>query len=488
LAVFRILSSLVGIGYFWAYLRHIDFTWSPYPFAARSVAACLCGGLMVVLSCRLLGLGGRWWDKLLSVAHFLAAAWVLCHTFPYVTVNEELYLMLAFWCCFVRLNSVWALPRRSVSGPRAGAPPAAVPDWPLVLLGVNVGIYFLTAGVDKWTDPLWEEGTGLYHVLLLPWIRGPGAGYLLGCRRLLLAFNYTAMVLEVAVLPLVLFRRTRWLACLCLAAFFGGLVWPLRMDWIGPVGLCIPLAIAASSPTVTRLLARAGLRWNEGAAAGQPRGGRWLSYAMGGAVALCSAWAVLETPMGTGTAESVRIRVRGPFARFYPDWLNWLNMHSTFISRKVLFTRPHTVGMWAFRVEAQLAGRPPTEPIQVFRPDKSGGNDTRGPGAPRYYQACMYPIASLSWTVSRQGTYSAYDFYVVASLLRHAADLAARQGQPVKVRLLVSPLVVPRGYEGDVSPWVGYPWTVLMEYDARTGLFRLIQRPPPCEPFSAPGT
>jgi hypothetical protein len=435
LAIFRWASSLVGIAYFAAYLRYIDFVWGPYSLQDRLWAKVVCYGLIAVLVVRLLGLGGWWLDRACSVANFVGASWLFRPTFPYMTVNEELYLALSFWCCFLQLNTVWSVGRW---------PPVTVvesqPGWPLVLLGVNIGAYFYTAGMDKWCDPCWSNGTGLYHVLLLPWMRGPGAEWMLECPGLLRVGNYASMLMEILILPLMLTRWTRPGAVVLLLAFFGGLVWPMRMDFIGEVGLCIALAVSALIlrspwPAPRRTIAKTCVKW-----------------VLTAGVTVCAAQVVLLAGSPWMWLNDLKAPVMYKATRLYRPWLKWANEHATFMVKKILFSRQHFVGIWAFRIEVELEDGRVIEPIQVFREDCSGGWQTQGIGAPRWFQGCMYDLNTTG-----------------PALARYSCELVAKDARPVKARLLLCPLVMPKEFAGDVRPWLEHNWNMALEYDPASG-------------------
>src|SRR5262249_18714166 len=107
------------------YWRRMPFTWFERHDYAQGVAVCLL--LIVLLAIRAVGTR---LDRIVSIAHFVGSAWLLSKTQPYMTVNEELYLMGAFWSCFVPLNTASALQETD-------KPPHR---WPLDLFCFGIGV------------------------------------------------------------------------------------------------------------------------------------------------------------------------------------------------------------------------------------------------------------------------------------------------------------------------------------------------------------
>src|SRR5436190_22032513 len=62
----RVLISIVGIAYLWAYSQKLDFVWFNQPAAQAEI---LCWSLMGILALRALGLGNWVFDRALSVAN-----------------------------------------------------------------------------------------------------------------------------------------------------------------------------------------------------------------------------------------------------------------------------------------------------------------------------------------------------------------------------------------------------------------------------------
>jgi hypothetical protein len=394
----RIAMSLVGIVYIFSFWRQLDFTWHGQP---QWLGHVLCWTTIVALLARGGGWGGWFQDRLLSVLHLVAAEWLLFHSFPYPTVNEGLYLTLAFWCCFMQLN------------PGRGD---VVPAWPSVLLGVNVAICIFTAGLDKCNDELWQRGYGFYYFLNLAWLRPPSADWMMRHVWLLEIVNYAGLLMELGALPLMIFRRTRLAACIVMAGFFASLIWPCRMDMIGPVGLCIVLVVLAGS------FARSELRMSA------------LGWCMAAYVFIAGSFDVTSAlAIGKPAYPMARMWqvVNDGIGAWYPDGARFVNEHVTFMTPNSLFSSPQVTGIWAFRVVVTMPDGARVEPVRVFNADRTGGCDTQGFACTRHYQACIYQLSDYARSNGDGPTES------VDVLMRHAMR---RAGGGASATLLVSSL------------------------------------------------
>jgi hypothetical protein len=337
---------------------------------------------------------------------------------------------------------------------------------------------------------------------VLPWLRPDWISPVLNCQQLLYGLNYAAIVLEVSLGFLLMFRPTRWIGCGMLLVFFGGLIFPLRIDWIGLVGLPFAFAIAAASPFVTRRLRGDVQRWHLSPLRRISR----LEGALGGllivVVGLNSVHAVLSTPWGFDAVEPFRCGGKAWMNRHSPQLAKWINRRCLFIKHKVLFSSPHIVDVWAFRVEVDMPDGTTVEPVQVFFHDKTGGPHTSALGMPRFYQACMYKIGTMAKQMRDGAVLSSLDTSTADTMMQFAAYSAENDAddandaedanlnsesdnqsdsdedtKPERVRLLVSPIVKPVGYKGDVEPWLDSPWTIVREYDVAKDEFRFVERP-----------
>jgi hypothetical protein len=249
--------------------------------------------------------------------------------------------------------------------------------------------------------------------------------------------NWASIAMELSVLPLMLYWRTRLLACFLLAGFFASLIWPFRMDMIGPVGLAAVVLIASGAVPGARMQ-MSGLAWI-------------LTFYVG--------FAAVEVLSDSHSYLYRHIRLPSVLRRLH-DWTTnlysptarWLTNNVTFFTPKSLFTSQHLANMSAFRVQVQLADGTTVEPVQVFQADRRGGIDTQGWGCTRHFQSCMYEISRMS---PGKGDTPP----LVTLLLRYAL----KKTHGVSATLLVSPLDDPQvrwtaASTYSIPPPPPYPW------------------------------
>jgi hypothetical protein len=514
----RILFATLGIWNAATLTGFIELNWYSQPAAVRTYV--LYGhwfwiGTLVLLLC---GWGGR----LVAFLHLAIAVAIFNADDLGSTVSSDLYLVGSFWLSFTRLDGRLRLrlprPVERLLRFDTSAGQALPKAWPLVLLGFNDGVLLLTSGISKFFDPFWIRGIGFYETFALPWIKDPAAAGLLNSQFLMMALNYGGMALEILFLPLFFLKRTRPIACGMLIAFFMLLTYPLRIDFIGPLGIVHGIALVAATPTLARwlnkLARRLGLgvrrradfdEWITDDDPVRERARRKLGYcAVFGFVVYVAFWGTYSTalvrfnpwfdypltraksvaemqpgerlPEVTGPSswlEPIRRRllyfcedhVTGTNAFVPVDLVNRL---ATRMGPKVLFCATHFIGIYEYRVTVTLADGRELEPVRVFNPDKTAGPYSESVGCPRCLQRLMYDVTSICQ--DRLANPKASPDQECATLERLVHFSLTKlppqeRDQAVRADVLVSPIVVPLAFEGDSRPWLDYRWTRLYERD-----------------------
>ena len=425
LALFRIAYALVGLFYAVTSVEFVKLRW--YDSDIPSQIFLITHYLWIFLLClMLIGIGGR----VRNFLHFLVALFLLD---PNITtplgnsVQETVYLLPAFWISFMNLDEYLALKIsrnpfkirfifQKIPGP--------ISEWPIFLLGLNYGAIFCSAGIHKLMDPLWQMGLGYYMTSSLPWIAVPGlvAEYS-KAKFFYLFINHSTIVLEIALVLLWIFKKTRLLATFLIIAFFAGLVFPLRLDFIGWIGLTYFFAFLSIS-SYRHFLPKK-LRPRPKAVNSEEVLKEPFSFKLGYLVfsiniilmfnyhflfaldrrpadilAKCAAkntdpYRDLEKDL-----EEIAYRESSWYQMgtkiFFDNIFVWLNRAvsdlTTRQGRWHLFTRLHNYGTYEYRVILHLKNGQRIEPVVIFNPDYTGGPYTQGI-VPRYAQACMYPLA-----------------------------------------------------------------------------------------------
>ena len=237
--LFRIAAGLVVLGYlirlfldaqdFHSPLAIIDhqlglgifpFTWQPLSMGQAPLWLFYLLFSLAVLATLSLIAGIR--PKLSALIAYIIVVCTLRHRFLVISVDDVICHLLLFWLILLPSGSTLALFSRKGSNWRQ----ATVPGATVRLLGVNIAILYLVAGLTKWSSPMWLHGDALYTVLKLR----PGyfsevltPAHLWFLRPL----NYAALVLEpcLAIIPfLPLFSRLKYFLGLVLIVLHLGII------------------------------------------------------------------------------------------------------------------------------------------------------------------------------------------------------------------------------------------------------------------------
>jgi Vitamin K-dependent gamma-carboxylase len=524
----RILSAAIGIWYAASLTGFIELNWYSQTPIVRTSIFYLHGFWIGTLVLFLLGIGGR----PVAFLQLAIAVFVFNGDDLKSTISSDLYLITSFWLSFTRLDARLrlVLPRRFQSWFPVGASGGSAPPnaWPLMLLGFNVGVLLFTSGLAKLFDPFWIRGIGFYETFALPWVKAPEATALLESKPLMTALNYGSIAVEILFLPLLCWKRTRALACILLIAFFALLTYPIRIDFIGPIGIVQGIALAAAVPSlgsgITRLAHAAGLSAERRAfnaestadnglvvassqrllkyaavfvfivyvcfwgvySAASVSWNPWFSYPLARAQSVPHLGPA-EVAAPRFWLESIRRRVVQVFENsvmrrtfFVPFAL--VNQLTTRMGPRILFCDNHFLGTYEYRVTVALSDGRELEPVAVFNPDKTGGRYSVTPGSPRCLQRLMYDVTQICQERLRDPQASRdHEDVTLERLIHFSLSKLAPQdrAQATRIAVLVSPIVVPLSFEGDSRPWLNYPWTRLYERDARKCASRFCDPPIP---------
>jgi hypothetical protein len=421
-------------------------------------------------------------------------------------MDYTLYVMAAFWVCFIDLNVAWSADARFAARfpryPGLLRPPHRASAWPVFLLGCNLGLLILSASLLKALDPQWRSGYGLYFTFLLPWIKAPWLSDLLQYRLAFKVVNYLVIALELAVLPLFLWRRSRKISIALTAAFFLGLIFPFRIDPIGYFGVadCVCLmaltgglfgrpvraielqARPRREPLVTAAVVGAAsffmlfvsvmqhFREFRGQSTGTGVGSlyvRWpLKLSKRGARIESKTLNPLVDSVGSGQASfppsspSLSHRLFGLVEQTAAR-INW---HSTRLQVNHVFGTADSRGNYLYRVVLTMNDGSTAEPFAAFRPDMRPGPYSSGVMVPRFMQGSLYAVTYAVNSIAylhRQPDSDAFN--LMARMIQFSKSLlpAVDQSRVVTAQVLVRPILMPLEYAGNVEPWSGSDWIEL---------------------------
>ena len=161
------------------------------------------------------------------------------------------YYLLCLLCLLMNImpaGRVWSVDARR----RDGTASTTAPAWTLWLLRFQIGIVFFYGGVAKLNGD-WLSGSSMAHQLGLR-MDTPLIGHLFDRPEIILCFTYSGLLLDLLIVPMLLWRRTRWLA------FAGGIVFCVINSNLFEIGVFPWFMITATSiyfrPDWPRVLAR----------------------------------------------------------------------------------------------------------------------------------------------------------------------------------------------------------------------------------------
>jgi hypothetical protein len=308
------------------------------------------------------------------------------------------------------------------------------------LFGLHLGFVLMSAGLCKIADPAWLEGLGLYYFVMLPYIKPAAFDFILEWKRTLSFMNYATLAFETLSPFLFFWFRTRLWITLVMTLFFTSLVLPIRIDFIGWLGVSCCLALMSisrfpsSGAGASSIQARSGLR-----------------------VACAVAFTFL-------LLANLR-----PFAGArVPKALRFINDRVLFAYKIDLFTSKHLKDVYAIRVIARLENGEAREPIVIFTEDKSGGPHTLGL-VPRYLQDYMYPAGTVSRTLAENPRSAIRPNHkrLMRSLLVFVLSRLAEEDRMLveSVSIHAGRIDLPEAYEGNVKPWLSSGWMELYRFE-----------------------
>ena len=472
LAVGRILFGGLALLYAYNYRDFVDTLWldSPHLESARVLAQLWPWATLPLL----LGFGGR----VSALCHYMFVIVLLEMPDTTGTPEQIFFGNLAFTFVLTRASThlsvdAWLRRRRQ---PTFEAP-RLVPGWPLLLLGLSIGIQFGTSGLAKCFDPLWVHGKAFYYISAQPWIITPGWDSLLDWPGVLRALTWMALLFELSLLPLFLWSRTRWLAVLGLGVFGTAFFYPFTgMGLIGVFASLIAFLLASLLWATAATPSRPGPthhHWERGVCVAL----LVLMLVQSTVALLPNALALTYPRLPEGLVMEGPPHAPGPFprARIHIAQALWslpgrqqvalLNQLTTRVYWLELFNVSHLFGLWTFRVEVELQDETQLEPEVVYSREQRSGPDN-GWTTPRWLHPAMSTISALSnrRVADPMAAATAVESRWLDKLLRvPLTRLSAQQrDQVVESRILVASVAVPatedRAWSRPAPQWQVLAW------------------------------
>ena len=217
-------------------------------FQTISEIACLCSLALIV--------GYR--VRIVAVILYVIAVCTYRWNFLVMYVDDSIMHLMLFWMILLPVGRTLVLSeyfaRRKDAWQKWKS--TTVPGATLRLFFCNLALIYITAGLWKWTSPMWRDGTALFAVLKLPISHAPDfwePQHL----PLLMVFNYAALILE-PLFPLLFIlprgHAGKYALLLGLLAFHLGSVATLQ----------IPFANLACTATVVLMFKDELMTWIRG--------------------------------------------------------------------------------------------------------------------------------------------------------------------------------------------------------------------------------
>jgi len=172
--------------------------------------------------------------KMATAFLFLIAVSTYRWNFLVLYVDDAIMHLLLFWLLLLPVGHTLVLEDFLVG--RASFDmwkTITVPGFTMRLFLFNLGLLYLTAGLWKWTSPMWRNGTALYAVLKMAISRGPQYWQ---SRHLpfLRIMNYTALVVE-PIFPLMFLLSTnsiiKWILLTVFIGFHAGIIITMKIPF-----------------------------------------------------------------------------------------------------------------------------------------------------------------------------------------------------------------------------------------------------------------
>jgi hypothetical protein len=262
---------------------------------------------------------------------------------------------------------------------------------PELSLAAALGAMFLSAGVEKLRSPMWRQGMGAYYFFLLPNFRRCRTGVLTRRQWAVRVINYVAIVMELGLLPAMLFNAfPAGLCFVVLALLFVVQLWTVFvLTWIGEsltvaFGIVLWLILDSQGQSlflrwIAELDVLTGMSLYVALAIA-------LSIAAGAWVALCDAH--VRESAGTKWYRPLHHAVR------------WLARHTWGLVPCAVFTEVHMQGPIVYRVFARQ-GESESEVFRIF--DVDGGPGPQRRFRPAFFEVTSYKVAEACMELDRDG-------------------------------------------------------------------------------------
>jgi hypothetical protein len=332
--------------------------------------------------------------------------------------------------------------------------------FPEIALAGALGNIMLSAGTNKLASPMWQKGLGSYFFFLLPQFRRLDTRLVTGNRLLVRLTNHPAVVMELALLPAMLFNaRPLGLVFWAMAIGFTILLFTVFvLTWIGEamtMGLLmvLPLLLDTSHPGLWSMLS-ADLGATASPAVLAAKAFVLATLATGLWVACC----VPELSARWGPALTAINTAMRYAARF-----TWGLVHLK------VFTEIHMQGPVVFRTFLEPEAGPPREVFPIFTERCEPG--PKRSFHPAFYEVLSYKVGEACMEIDACGRVEFEDRRLfLEELAGFIAAKYARPGEALRsVLFKVNQVIPPADFRGHAEDHLDRPWQDAFRIALRPG-------------------
>jgi len=332
---------------------------------------------------------------------------VLFRQSRYYSVEDVLYQHLLFFMPWLDTGQLWSIDYILHLSPQQNVLPA------LNTFFWAIGLYYLSAGIEKFYSPIWKKGQGFFYFISLPHLVNPHFKWL---RRHLLickAMSWATLFLELLFLPSLFIRPFAITNIAISLGFAIGLLTIVDFSFIGQTLFLVSLWFMAllmgtSGPTPTQ----APWLWF----------GLWIAWTL----SLSDYKAIIGKKVSRLTTGITPIGV---------------------------FTEQHLMGIYIYQLRARDQDNEWICHLNPFTTSGEQGAYQRG--YPRYYQGAMYPVTDLC--LARQHDFPLPKDMLLEDLCWAAYLVEKRHGKTLESIHIYVKAINP-SYQEPCSNWLSQEW------------------------------
>jgi hypothetical protein len=488
LGVYRIILGLLSFFYAYSYIEALPLIWfddlenlSHYNMMAY--VWCIVGLLILI----------GFYSRIFLLINFFLTWYLVIGQNTMYTVEEMFYQQLALWSVFINLDHhygiTWYLKKK-----RGEDIKAYINSGAIYFIGLVMSMYLFSSGYNKFIDPLWRNGYGFYHTLLLPWIKPKNFNTLLDYEWLMLFLNYLAIGFQLFSLPLYLFKKTRWIASVMNFTFTILLTFMFTgLSFLGAFGMLLLILPVLADSFLQKLF------WRKNEVPIRRFSGQWKKYLVIFVSVICFfqfVFSVLPFLLVKSYPKTFYpISIENEVQKEYPKWfdkykvlyygygkpvfklLNKLSKNTIRVQEFALFNIQHTIAIYEYKVMIKTAEGQTIEPLEVYTDDKVFSKDLSFFSG-LWYETQMYHVSNFCHSLNTDQDISEYTLNRIKGILNYAKVRAEKESEnPKEIILYSASLQTPNKYVGQYPEIHNQKWIPIYSFDVENEEYRFEEPP-----------